>query len=70
MSIPSHDHPYLLSLPTLISAKKKLAKVAAFYDTKGRSSLKAFFETPYMNPTEFREQLKRNFLIQLTDEEL
>lgn len=61
-------NPYLLTLPELLSAKKKVSRVAAHYDPE-KSSFKGF-ECLYLDPTEFREQLRRNFLITLTDGEL
>lgn len=62
------DNPYLLTLPALMSAKSKLGKVAAFYDP-GKTSLSGF-DSVALNPTQFREQLRRNFFIKLTDAEL
>ena len=67
--ISTHENPYLLSLPCLLSAKKKLGLVAAFNDPND-PALKAFMDCDNYNPTEFREQLRRNFFIHLTDEEL
>lgn len=61
-------NPYLLTLPQLISAKKKISLVAAFYDPK-KYSLKGFDSTG-LDATEFRQQLRRNFNIQLSDAEL
>lgn len=62
------NNPYLLTLPQLLSAKKKIGSVAAYYDPD-KYSLNGFTSTSLM-PTEFREQLKRNFRINLTDAEL
>ena len=64
----SQRNPYLLTLPQLISAKKKISHVAAFYDPT-KYSLKGFDSTA-LDATEFREQLRRNFKINLTDAEL
>ena len=61
-------NPYLLTLPELLSAKKKISRVAAHYDPE-KTSFKGL-ECLYLDPTEFREQLKRTFLILLTDAEL
>jgi hypothetical protein len=61
-------NPYLLTLPQLISAKKKIGYIASFYDPSS-SSLRGF-DSDALDPTQFREQLRRNFLIRLTDEEL
>ena len=60
--------PYLLVLPQLMSAKKKLGRVAAFYDP-AKISLSGF-ESVCLDATQFREQLRRNMNIILTDEEL
>jgi Ca2+-binding EF-hand superfamily protein len=62
------ENPYLLTLPQLISAKKKIGQLAAFYDPE-KCSFKGF-DASALTPTEFREQLRRNFLIRLTDAEL
>jgi hypothetical protein len=59
---------YLLTLPQLLSAKQKISRVALFYDPV-KFSLKGF-DSEKLDPTEFREQLRQNFLIRLTDEEL
>lgn len=64
----SHVNPYLLTLPQLISARKKIGMVAAYYDPV-LYSLEGF-AAHELNPTEFREQLRRNFFITLTDAEL
>lgn len=66
--LPCHN-PILLTLPQFQSAKKKLIQSAlTIHDL--RYSLKAFYDSDRLNPTQFREQLKRNLLITLTDEEL
>ena len=59
----------MLCLPQLLSAKKKIGLVAAFYDHQD-DTLKLFANGTNMNPTQFREQLRRIFFIKLTDEEL
>ena len=59
-------NPYLLTLPSLISAKKKLCKVAKNYENY---SLKAF-ESQSLTPTQFRQQLIRNFNVKVDDSEL
>lgn len=61
-------NPYLLTLPELLSAKKKISRVSAHHDPE-KTSFKGF-ECLYLDPTEFREQLKRTFLIVLSDGEL
>lgn len=61
-------NPYLLTLPQLLSAKKKIAHVAAFYDPSG-TTLRGF-DAEALDATQFREQLRRNFMIKLTDDEL
>jgi len=58
----------LLTLPELLSAKKKISRVSAHHDPE-KTSFKGL-ECLYLDPTQFREQLKRNFLIVLTDGEL
>lgn len=68
MSGSVKDNPYLLTLPQLISAKNKVSKVAGHFDPD-RYSLKGF-ESVGLNPTEFREQLRRNFNITLSNAEL
>ena len=60
--------PYLLVLPQLMSAKKKIGTVAAFYDP-AKVSL-AGFDSVCLDATQFREQLRRNLNITVTDEEL
>jgi Ca2+-binding EF-hand superfamily protein len=62
------QNPYLLTLPQLISAKQKVGKVACFYDPR-KTSLKCF-DSEGLNATQFREQLKRNLCVRLTDDEL
>ena len=64
----SSDNAYLLTLPQLLSAKHKIGHVAAFYDPQ-KYSLKSF-EAEALDPTQFRELLRQNFNIMLTDEEL
>lgn len=59
-------NPYLLTLPSLISAKKKLSRVAKNYENY---SLKAF-ESQTLTPTQFRQQLIRNFNVKVDDSEL
>ncbi len=61
-------NPYLLTLPQLLSAKKKIGKVASTYDPK-EDSFRGF-DCSYLTPVQFRHQLRRNFLIELTDSEL
>jgi hypothetical protein len=61
-------NPYLLTLPELLSAKKKISRVSAHHDPE-KTSFKGM-ECLYLDPTQFREQLKRTFLIVLTDGEL
>jgi hypothetical protein len=61
-------NPYLLTLPQLISVKKKIGQLAAFYDPS-KTSLKAF-DSEELNPTQFREQLRRTFGIEITNAEL
>lgn len=61
-------NPYLLTLPELMSAKKKIGRVACFYD-HDKMSLSGF-DSKALNPTEFRSQLRTNFLIELTNAEL
>jgi Ca2+-binding EF-hand superfamily protein len=61
-------NPYLLSMSELISAKKKLGSIAAYYDPSVYS-LKGF-DTAALTPAEFREQLRQNLHINLTDAEL
>lgn len=50
-----NSNPYLLTLPQLISAKKKIGQVAAFYDPNLYSL--SGFDSSSLNPTEFREQV-------------
>mmetsp|Transcript_9123 Transcript_9123/g.12612 ORF Transcript_9123/g.12612 Transcript_9123/m.12612 type:complete len:608 (+) Transcript_9123:32-1855(+) len=61
-------NPYLMTLPSLISAKNKLSQIAENYDPN-RYSLKGF-DSEKLTPTQFRQQLMRNFRINITDEEL
>jgi len=55
-------------MPSLMSAKKKIAKIAAFYDPY-KVSLNGFDST-YLDATQFREQLRRNLGVLVSDEEL
>lgn len=57
-----------MTLPSLISAKNKLSKIAENYDPN-RYSLKGF-DSQALTPTQFRQQLIRNFGINLNDAEL
>ena len=61
-------NPYLLTNPHLLSAKKKIGSIAAYYDPK-KISFKGF-DAAALNPTEFREQLRRNLLVKMTNQEL
>ena len=61
-------NPFLLTLPELMSAKKKLGQVAAFYD-KEKMSMQGF-TSKALNATEFRTQLRANLLVELTNAEL
>ena len=61
-------NPYLLTLPQLLSAKKKIAIVAANYNPL--KDTRQGFESEYLTPAEFREQLRYNFNLQLTNAEL
>jgi len=63
-----HDNPFLLTLPELMSAKKKIGRVACFYDRE-KMGLKGF-DSHSLTPSEFRSQLRSNFLIELTNAEL
>lgn len=63
----SHN-PYLLTLPELMSAKKKIGRAACYYDRVKMSM--SGFGSKSLNPTEFRSQLRTNFLIELTNAEL
>jgi Ca2+-binding EF-hand superfamily protein len=63
-----HANPYLLVLPQLMSAKKKIGTVAAFFDPT-KISL-AGFDSVCLDATQFREQLRRNLCINVSDEEL
>lgn len=51
-----------------MSAKKKIGHVSAFFDPQ-KTSLKGF-ESTVLDPTQFREQLRRNLSITVTDAEL
>lgn len=62
------DNPYLLTLPQLMSAKKKIGRIAAFHDPKKNSF--SGFDCAALSPTQFREQLRRNFSVTLDDAEL
>jgi len=66
--LPMSENPYLMTMPQLISAKKKIGQIAAYYDP-AKSSFRGF-DASALTPTEFREQLRRNFLVRLTDQEL
>ena len=68
MSRNQSTNPYLLTLPQLISVKKKIGKLAAFYDPK-KTPMDAF-DSEELNPTQFREQMRRTFGIELTNAEL
>jgi len=61
-------NPYLLVLPQLMSAKNKIGRVSAFYDPT-KISL-AGFDSVCLDATQFREQLRQNLNVILTDEEL
>jgi Ca2+-binding EF-hand superfamily protein len=63
-----HDNPFLLTLPELMSAKKKIGRAACFYDRE-KMSLQGF-DSHSLTPSEFRSQLRANFLIELTNAEL
>lgn len=62
------ENPYLQTLPQLMSAKKKIGHLASFYDHE-KTPLSAF-DCEELNPTEFREQLRRTFGIELSNAEL
>mmetsp|Transcript_10477 Transcript_10477/g.15974 ORF Transcript_10477/g.15974 Transcript_10477/m.15974 type:complete len:547 (-) Transcript_10477:149-1789(-) len=62
------ENLHLLTLPELLSAKKKLALASVDYDPQ-KVSLKGF-DSYSLDPTEFREQLRRNFLLLVTNAEL
>jgi hypothetical protein len=62
------DNPYLLTRPEFFSAKKKIAHASAFFDPS-KTPFDAF-ECEFLDPTQFREQMRRNFLLEFTDEEL
>ena len=62
------NNPYLLTLPQLMSAKKKIGRIAAFHDPQ--KNLFNGFDAQALSPTQFREQLRRNFSINLDNSEL
>ena len=68
MSVAGENNPFLLSRRELISAKKKLSLFSSTYDPL-KLSLKGF-EAYSLTPTEFKEQLRNCFQINLTSEEL
>lgn len=68
MAYNPSTNPYLLTLPQLISVKKKIGQLAAFHDHE-KTSLKAF-DSEELNPTQFREQLRRTFGIEISNGEL
>lgn len=68
MSIPGRDNPFLLTRPELLSAKRKIAQVAYGFDPR-KISFKGF-ESHSLDPTTFREQIRHNLLIHLTNAEL
>lgn len=63
-----HNHPYLLTLPELITAKKKLGVAAAYFDKDKMST--GGFTSETLNPTEFKSQLRLNFNVELSSKEL
>lgn len=63
-----HNNPFLLTLPELMSAKKKIGRAACFYDSL-KMSMKGF-DSHSLTPSEFRSQLRSNFQIDLTNAEL
>jgi hypothetical protein len=63
-----NDNPYLLTRPELLSAKKKLGQSSATYDPS-KTSLKGF-EAHSLDPTQFREQLRRILRITVSNAEL
>ena len=67
-SIPGRENPFLLTRPELLSAKRKIAQVAYGYDPR-KISFKGF-ECHSLDPTTFREQIRHNLLIHLTNAEL
>lgn len=68
MSVPGRDNPFLLTRPELLSAKRKIAQVAYGFDPR-KISFKGF-ESHSLDPTTFREQIRHNLLIHLTNAEL
>jgi hypothetical protein len=68
MSVLGRENPFLLTRPELLSAKRKIAQVAAGYDPL-KTSFKGF-ESHSLDPTTFREQIRQNLLISLTNAEL
>jgi Ca2+-binding EF-hand superfamily protein len=64
----ARQNPYLLTLPQLISAKNKIGRVAEIFDPM-KYSLQGF-GSQALTPTEFREQLRRSFRVNLTNAEL
>ena len=68
MSIPGRENPFLLTRPELLSAKRKIAQVANGFDPR-KISFKGF-ESHSLDPTTFREQIRHNLLIHLTNSEL
>lgn len=68
MSVPGRDNPFLLTRPELLSAKRKIAQVAYGFDPR-KISFKGF-ECHSLDPTTFREQIRHNLLIHLTNAEL
>jgi hypothetical protein len=62
------ENPFLLTRPELLSAKRKVARAAHGFDPI-KTSFKGM-ECYSLDPTEFREQLRQNFQIQLTSAEL
>jgi hypothetical protein len=67
-SIPGRENPFLLTRPELLSAKRKIAQVANGYDPR-KISFRGF-ECHSLDPTTFREQIRHNLLIHLTNAEL
>ena len=62
------DSPFLMTLPHAISAKNKIGKIASVYDPL-KTSFQGF-EGRSLKPTEFREQMRTTFQLNLTDAEL
>lgn len=64
------DNPHLLILPQLLSAKKKIGKIAmSFNPEKDTLKIKGF-ESGSLTPAEFKEQLRQNFDLVFTSSEL